>query len=477
MNEKKIENEQNNAASGDKPEPNISKNLAENDLATAYTSSGDKSQSNISSNSTINKPALDLSTTASSLRSSRVMQMQSPDLALGCDVTSESERSFKDNVMRHHMQIEMNNNCGSISKTQNEARWLSFPGMIVSDPHLLPHAGEDSNKVCGWPIVSGFPNSQLYNYSTFNPNEKAKQSETVPSYKLFGVKLINHSSSSTPMASTTTQLSTVTTSHSWLHHMQTGINNSCTGSVSKPQIEGSSLSSPDMGVSQHLFPNAREYAKGSSRWPIIPGFSNPEVNNIGSTFNPISEIATGYRLFGISLGNHSSSSSTPLDRTPTQLHTMSSGTTQGNGPTTIDSDQKSDISKVSNKEKKRKRLQGSAKEIQRRQSCNSIRSCTKVLMQGDAVGRAVDLAMLEGYDQFIDKLEEMFDIMGELCLRNKWEIVYTISEEDMKLLDWNFAWLKFRTMVRRIFIWSSKDVKKISTGRESDYEIFLDTDK
>ncbi|OMP05859.1 hypothetical protein CCACVL1_01804 [Corchorus capsularis] len=113
--------------------------------------------------------------------------------------------------------------------------------------------------------------------------------------------------------------------------MQKGINSNSTGSVSKPQTEGSSLSSPDMGVSQHLFPYAREYVKGSFRWPIILGFSNPQVNN-GSTFNPISEIATGCHLFGISLGHHSSSSSTPLERTPTQLHTKSSGTTQGNGP-------------------------------------------------------------------------------------------------------------------------------------------------
>ncbi|OMO99272.1 CCAAT-binding transcription factor, subunit B [Corchorus capsularis] len=218
MNKKENENEQNDAASGDKSEFDISKNLAKNDLASPSSSSGDKSQSNITSNSAINEPALDLSTTASTPWSSRVMH--SPDLAQGCDVTSESERSFKDNVMRHHMQIEMNNSCGSVSKTQNEGRWQSFPGIIVSDPHLLPdHAGEDSNKVSGWPIISGFPNSELYNYSAFNPVEKAKQSETVPSYKLFGVELINQSSSSTPMENTTTQLSTITTSHSFLHHM------------------------------------------------------------------------------------------------------------------------------------------------------------------------------------------------------------------------------------------------------------------
>ena len=55
-------------------------------------------------------------------------------------------------------------------------------------------------------------------------------------------------------------------------------------------------------------------------------------------------------------------------------------------------------------------------------------------MQGVTVGRAVDLAMLEGYDQLIDELEEMFDIRGELRPRNKWEIVYTDDEGDMMLV-------------------------------------------
>jgi auxin response factor len=58
----------------------------------------------------------------------------------------------------------------------------------------------------------------------------------------------------------------------------------------------------------------------------------------------------------------------------------------------------------------------------------------KVQMQGVAVGRAVDLTMLEGYDQLIDYLEEMFDIKGQLCPRNKWEIVYTDDEGDMMLV-------------------------------------------
>lgn len=55
-------------------------------------------------------------------------------------------------------------------------------------------------------------------------------------------------------------------------------------------------------------------------------------------------------------------------------------------------------------------------------------------MQGMAVGRAVDLSMLDGYDQLIDELEEMFGIKGELHTRNKWEIVFTDDEGDMMLV-------------------------------------------
>lgn len=55
-------------------------------------------------------------------------------------------------------------------------------------------------------------------------------------------------------------------------------------------------------------------------------------------------------------------------------------------------------------------------------------------MQGVAVGRAVDLTTLKGYDELIYELEEMFEIKGELHPRNKWEIVFTDDEGDMMLV-------------------------------------------
>ncbi|KAL1532219.1 Auxin response factor 9 [Salvia divinorum] len=127
-----------------------------------------------------------------------------------------------------------------------------------------------------------------------------------------------------------------------------------------------------------------------------------------------------------------------------------------------DSEQKSSVSKEF-KNLRQDQLQVPTKEIQSRQS-NSSRSRTKVQMQGAAVGRAVDLTTLKGYDNLITELEEMFEIKGELQSRNKWEIVFTDDEGDMMLVG-DDPWPEFCNMVRRIFICSSQDVKKMQGNK------------
>lgn len=52
-------------------------------------------------------------------------------------------------------------------------------------------------------------------------------------------------------------------------------------------------------------------------------------------------------------------------------------------------------------------------------------------MQGTAVGRAVDLTLLNSYDELIKELEKMFEIEGELSTKDKWAIVFTDDEGDM----------------------------------------------
>lgn len=56
-------------------------------------------------------------------------------------------------------------------------------------------------------------------------------------------------------------------------------------------------------------------------------------------------------------------------------------------------------------------------------------------MQGKAVGRAVDLTRLAGYDDLLKKLEEMFEIEGELVgSTKKWLVVFTDDEDDMMMV-------------------------------------------
>ncbi|KAL6845785.1 hypothetical protein ACP4OV_024360 [Aristida adscensionis] len=90
-----------------------------------------------------------------------------------------------------------------------------------------------------------------------------------------------------------------------------------------------------------------------------------------------------------------------------------------------------------------------------------VRSCTKVIMQGMAVGRAVDLTKLSSYDDLCLKLEEMFDIQGELgSTLKKWQVVYTDEEEDIMLVG-DDPWNEFCSMVKRIYIYTYEEAKKL----------------
>lgn len=56
-------------------------------------------------------------------------------------------------------------------------------------------------------------------------------------------------------------------------------------------------------------------------------------------------------------------------------------------------------------------------------------------MQGIAVGRAVDLTRFNKYEDLLRKLEDMFEIEGELCgSEKKWQVVYTDDEDDIMMV-------------------------------------------
>jgi auxin response factor len=92
-----------------------------------------------------------------------------------------------------------------------------------------------------------------------------------------------------------------------------------------------------------------------------------------------------------------------------------------------------------------------------------VRSCTKVHMQGIAVGRAVDLTRFNSYDELLKKLEEMFEIEGELCDQSlkKWKVVYTDDEDDTMMVG-DDPWREFCSMVRKIIIYTTEEVKNLT---------------
>ncbi|KAK4339849.1 hypothetical protein RND71_041311 [Anisodus tanguticus] len=172
---------------------------------------------------------------------------------------------------------------------------------------------------------------------------------------------------------------------------------------------------------------------------------------------PASEkrLANGYRLFGIELLDRPT-----IDETSSAAMTSAVMEDQPAPSLDVDSDRNSDpfnpIPSVSREPEK-----SSVRSPHESQS-KQIRSCTKVHMQGKAVGRAVDLTRLDSYEDLLKKLEEMFEIEGELRgSTKKWKVVYTDDEDDMMMVG-DDPWHEFCSMVRKIFVYTAEEAKRLS---------------
>ncbi|KAL8200995.1 hypothetical protein R6Q57_012334, partial [Mikania cordata] len=243
--------------------------------------------------------------------------------------------------------------------------------------------------------------------------------------------------------------------------------NSNNSGLSRTQLEGGWLSS-HVKTSRNVYDgDETEERKGPfASWSVHTTYSPHE--SLKQTKDSIQSSASGSscRLFGFDITvppKNCDNNITPFKAahvTPSDVLFHSS--IEGQVPSTLSagiSDIKFDLSKDC---KDLGVLQVSPKEVQSKQS-TSTRSRTKVQMQGVAVGRAVDLTMLKGYDELIDELEELFEIKGRLRPRIEWEIVFTDDEGDMMLMG-DDPWLEFCNMVKRILICSSQDVKKMKAG-------------
>lgn len=205
----------------------------------------------------------------------------------------------------------------------------------------------------------------------------------------------------------------------WHHSQAEMISKSSSNTLSRNQTDGSWLSSPHSST-----PPLQDMADDSKR------LNSDNVLEQAAKENKV-ETATSCRLFGIELIGHPQISAA-IEKTSAHAAGILNGPSDNHANNALsgsDLDRKYNISKASYVGKQ-EQLQ--VKESQSKQICS--RSRTKVQMQGFAVGRAVDLAMLDGYDQLIEELEEMFDIKGQLKDRKTWEIVFTDDEGDMMLV-------------------------------------------
>ncbi|XP_022895629.1 auxin response factor 1 [Olea europaea var. sylvestris] len=190
-------------------------------------------------------------------------------------------------------------------------------------------------------------------------------------------------------------------------------------------------------------------------------YRSNQVENAIESFTPVSEKrqANGCRLFGIELRDSSTVEDTAL--------AVVSGVAKEDSLIPALGDESEKNSEPSNHNPSDVPLESFEPE----KSCTrsphepksrQIRSCTKVHMQGIAVGRAVDLTKFDGYDDLLKKFETMFEIEGELCgSRKKWKVVYTDDEDDMMMVG-DDPWHEFCTIVRKIYIYTIEEAKKLS---------------
>ncbi|XAR50383.1 hypothetical protein NMG60_11004688 [Bertholletia excelsa] len=118
----------------------------------------------------------------------------------------------------------------------------------------------------------------------------------------------------------------------------------------------------------------------------------------------------------------------------------------------------------SEQEKPSQSCQSFTRDRQGKAQGGSTRSCTKVHKQGIALGRSVDLAKFNNYEELIAELDQLFEFNGELKAQKKtWLIVYTDDEGDMMLVG-DDPWPEFCAMVRKIFIYTREEVQRMNPG-------------
>ncbi|OIV95059.1 hypothetical protein TanjilG_10879 [Lupinus angustifolius] len=234
-------------------------------------------------------------------------------------------------------------------------------------------------------------------------------------------------------------------------------------STSRVRMEGIRPSSLHLNVSSNYFPNPQNNksvavtrSSNASSPPASSRSNDGLIHDQNENGKKIEKHADIW-VFGVNLSSNSTNVA-PQEKELGSIAVIPSGPEESfpiapceteNGQN-LNKEQKQIISGTALNEKQNKKA-----------SAPSLRTRTKVQMQGVTVGRAVDLSILNGYDDLVDELEKLFDIKGEL-LSQKWVITYTDNENDRMQVG-DDQWPEFCTMVKRIFIIAKEDVKKIKS--------------
>ncbi|KAL5561574.1 hypothetical protein UlMin_031321 [Ulmus minor] len=96
---------------------------------------------------------------------------------------------------------------------------------------------------------------------------------------------------------------------------------------------------------------------------------------------------------------------------------------------------------------------------------SSKKLCIKVLKSGTPLGRTVDLAHFDGYNDLISELDKIFEFNGSLKDGSSgWKVTYKDNEGNLMLVGDDFEWQKFCSTVQRIFIYPNDDINKFNPG-------------
>ncbi|XP_077240566.1 auxin response factor 2-like [Tasmannia lanceolata] len=164
--------------------------------------------------------------------------------------------------------------------------------------------------------------------------------------------------------------------------------------------------------------------------------------------NPVSQPLEGgmCKIFGVNLVGNPNEPMSPRVATSGEFNNSRLMPPASSQPAVLESDQLSEPSKNS------KSSSFSASGSHKTHSVTA-RSCTKVHKQGTALGRSVDLAKFDGYEELVLELDRMFDFEGDLVDPSKgWQVIYTDDEGDIMPIG-DFPWPEFCLMVRKMFIY------------------------